>query len=131
MKSVTADDVGKLVLRLALGVLVLLHGIGKLMGDISFIGRMLQGIGLPEYLSYGVYVGEVLAPLLLIVGWYSRVGALLVAVNMVFAIALAHQSELFRLERSGGWALELQGLFLFTAVALVLTGPGRIAINRR
>ena len=131
MKGFNSDDLGKLVLRLTLGILMLLHGIGKLMGDTSYIGRMLQGVGLPEYLSWGVYVGEILAPLLVIVGWYSRVGSLLIAVNMVFAIVLAHQSDLFRLGRSGGWALELQGLFLFVAVALMLTGPGRISVNRR
>ena len=131
MKNVTADDLGKLILRLSLGILILLHGLGKLTGDISFIERMLQGLGLPGYFAYGVYVGEIVAPLLLIIGWYSRVGALLVAVNMVFAVVLAHRDELFSLARSGGWALELQGLFLFAAVALMFTGPGRISINRR
>ena len=131
MKSLTADDIGKLLLRLTLGVLILLHGIGKLTGDISYIGRMLQGAGLPGYLGYGVYIGEVLAPLLVILGWYSRVGALLIAINMVFAVVLAHQSDIFSLTRSGAWALELQALFLVTAVALLLMGPGRISINRR
>ena len=131
MKSLTADDIGKLLLRLTLGVLILLHGIGKLTGDISYIGRMLQSAGLPGYLGYGVYIGEVLAPLLVILGWYSRVGALLIAINMVFAVVLAHQSDIFSLTRSGAWALELQALFLVTAVALLLMGPGRISINRR
>jgi len=68
---------------------------------------------------------------LILVGWYARVGALIVVVNMAFAIALAHRAELFALNRSGGWALELQGLFLLAALALVFTGPGRICINRR
>lgn len=131
MKAVTADDIGKLILRLALGLLILLHGLGKLMGEVEYIGRMLQDIGLPAYVTYGVYVGEIVAPILLIAGWYARVGALLIAVNMVFAVVLAHKDELLRLSSSGGWALELQGLFLFTALALIFTGPGRIGINRR
>jgi putative oxidoreductase len=50
---------------------------------------------------------------------------------MLFAFALAHMGELTRLTQNGGWALELQGMFLFTAVALVLMGPGRIGINQR
>lgn len=131
MKALTAEDIGKLLLRLALGVLILLHGLGKLAGGVGDIGRLLEGIGLPAYLGYGVYVGEIVAPILLIAGWYARVGALLIAVNMVFAVVLAHKEELLRLSSSGGWALELQGLFLFTALALIFTGPGRIGINRR
>jgi putative oxidoreductase len=50
---------------------------------------------------------------------------------MVFAIVLVHRSELFTIGKQGGWALELQGMFLFTALALVLIGPGRYAITRR
>jgi putative oxidoreductase len=78
-----------------------------------------------------VYVGEVLAPLLVIVGFYARVGAAVIVVNMLFAIMLAHRADLFLLTKSGGWALELQGFFLFTALALALIGPGRFGINQR
>jgi putative oxidoreductase len=123
------DDVGKLVLRLALGVLILMHGIAKLTGGIGFITDTVTGAGLPAFLAYAVYVGEVVAPLLLIVGWYSRIGAAVIAVNMLFAIGLVHRAEIFTLNESGGWALELQGMFLFTAVALALMGPGRYRVN--
>jgi putative oxidoreductase len=92
---------------------------------------MLEAHGLPAYLAYGVYIGEVVGPLLLIIGWYARVGALLIAINMLFAFALAHAKDVLTLGQSGGWALELQGLFLASALALVLMGPGRISINRR
>jgi len=78
-----------------------------------------------------VYIGEVVAPLLLILGWYSRIGAALIAVNMVFAILIAHRPDLFKLAASGGWALELQGMYLVTAIALALMGPGRFSINER
>jgi putative oxidoreductase len=131
MNASLADDFGKLILRLTLGILMLLHGLGKLGGDIGFLERMLRDAGLPAYLSYGVYVGEILAPLMILAGWYARVGALLLAINMVFAVALAHRAELFLLTRSGGWALELQGLYLFGALALAFTGPGRFGFNRR
>jgi putative oxidoreductase len=39
--------------------------------------------------------------------------------------------QLGQLNAQGGWALELQGMFLFTAVAITLLGPGRYAINQR
>lgn len=126
-----ANDIGKLILRMTLGILLLLHGIAKITGGISGIEKMLEGIGLPSSLALGVYVGEVLAPLLVIIGFYSRVGAALIAVNMVVAIVLAHPADLLLLDRSGGWALELQGFFLFTALSILLMGPGRFSINRR
>lgn len=125
------ESAGKLILRLTLGGLILLHGVAKLMGGVSGLSGMVTGAGLPTVLTYGVYVGEVIAPILVLVGWYSRIGAALIAINMLFAIGLAHRAELFALGQSGGWALELQGMFLFTAVALALIGPGRFSINAK
>ena len=125
-----ADDAGKLILRLTLGILMLLHGIAKIFGGVDGLEKMVAGAGLPSVLAYGVYVGEVLAPLLVIFGFFSRFGAAIIVVNMLFAIFLAHRADLLLLTRSGGWALELQGFFLFTALALVFMRPGRFAINR-
>lgn len=124
------DDVGKLLLRVSLGIVVLLHGIAKLRNGVSGIEGMLVSAGMPGWLAYGVYIGEVLAPIMLIIGFYARIGAVLVAVNMLFAVGLAHSAQVFQLTRSGGWALELQGMLLFAAVALVFLGPGRYSINR-
>lgn len=125
------NDSGKLILRLALGLLVLLHGIAKLRHGIDPIAGMLGGAGLPGWLAYGVYVGEVLAPLLVILGWYARVGAALIGINMLFAFGLAHSDHLFELGATGGWGLELQGMYLCTAIAMALLGPGRYGINDR
>jgi putative oxidoreductase len=124
-------DLGKLILRLALGVLILLHGIAKLRGGVDPIAGMVTGIGLPSFVTYGVYVGEVIAPVLVILGWYASIGAALIAVNMLFAIGLAHRADLLALGASGGWALELQGLYLAIAVAVALIGPGRYSLNGR
>lgn len=123
------DSLGKLILRVALGGMVLMHGIAKLKGGIGFIAGAVTAAGLPATLAYGVYVGEVVAPLLLIAGFYARIGASIIAINMLFAIGLAHRADLFALNQTGGWALELQGMFLFSAIALALTGPGRHRIN--
>ena len=68
---------------------------------------------------------------MLIAGFYARIGALLVAINMLFAFALVHMGELGHLNEQGGWALELQGMFLVTAIALALLGPGRYSVNGR
>lgn len=131
MNQNTQSDLGKLVLRLALGALVLLHGFGKLRGGLSGIEGMLAAHGLPTALAYGALVGEVLAPLMLITGFYARLGALLIVVNMLFALALVHLPQVGMLNGQGGWALELQGMFLCTALAIALLGPGRYGINGR
>ena len=126
-----ADDLGKLVLRLTLGILVLLHGIAKLKGGIGFLTPMVTGLGLPPWFSYGVYVGEIVAPVMVILGLFTRIGAFIIFVNMIFAIVLVHRPELLTMTKQGGWALELQGMFLFTALALTFMTPGRYAMTRR
>ncbi|MEX1994400.1 MAG: DoxX family protein [Steroidobacteraceae bacterium] len=125
------EDTGKLILRLMLGILILTHGISKIINGIDPIGGMLTASGLPEIFKYGVYVGEVVAPLLVIVGFHTRIGAWLIAVNMLFAIGLAHWHEVFAITPSGSLAIEKQYLFMFSAIALALIGPGRYAINQK
>lgn len=131
MNPNTQADTGKLVLRLVLGITVLLHGVAKLRGGVDGIEGMLTAQGLPGVLAYGALLGEVVGPLLLISGFYARIGALLVAINMLFAIGLAHLGQLGMLNEQGGWALELQGMFLGSAIALALLGPGRYSVNNR
>lgn len=123
----TLEDSGKLLLRLTLGVLMLLHGIDKVMGGIDPIIGMVAKAGLPTALAYGVYVGEVLAPLLLIIGAWTRPAAIVIATNMFVAVALAHGAQLATLTPNGGWALELQGFYLATALAIALLGAGRFS----
>ena len=131
MNPALQQDLGKLILRVTLGVLILLHGIAKLNGGLSGITGMVEGQGLPGFLGYAVLIGEVVAPLMLIAGFHARIGGLLVAINMLVAIVLVHMGELASLNGQGGWALELQGMFLGTALAIALLGPGRFSANGR
>ncbi len=126
-----AADLAKLLLRVGLGVLILLHGIAKIAGGAGGIAGMVGRAGLPEALGYLVYVGEVLAPLLLIVGAWTRPAALVVAVNMLVAVLLVHTREMFTLTKNGGWALELQGMYLIAALAVALLGAGRYSAGGR
>jgi len=125
------DDFGKLVLRVVLGLLVLLHGVAKLQTGVGGLMPMVQGIGLPAWFAYGVFLGEVAGPIMVILGVFTRTGAFLIFVNMLFAIFLVHRPELLMLGKQGGWALELQGMFLFTAFALMFMNPGKYAMTRR
>ena len=131
MNRAALDDLGRLVLRVALGALIVLHGISKLRNGLGPIEEMVTAHGMPPFVAYGVLVGEVVAPLMLLLGFYARIGGLLIAINMLFAIGLAHMSMLTQLNSEGGWALELQGMYLATALAITLLGPGRYAINQR
>ena len=125
------DAAGKLILRLTVGILMLFHGVAKVLhpGSLDFIGGALAGAGLPEALAYGVYVGEIIAPLMIILGIQARMGGLIIVINMVFVILLVHTGDLFSLTEHGGWRLELQGFYLFGGLAILLLGSGRLALR--
>ncbi len=125
-----ASDAGKLLLRLTIGMLLLLHGIHKLRHGIDGIIGNVERHGLPSLFAYLVYVGEVAAPLLVIAGWQTRVAAAIVAINMVVAIWLSHAGDLLLINDKGAWAVELAGLYLFGAIAIALLGSGRYAVSR-
>ena len=128
-RALLLDDLGKLLLRVSLGAMLMLHGIAKLANGVDGIAGMLQQRGLPGALAYAVFIGELLAPLAMILGVWTRPAALLAAINMGVAITLAHAADLFRLGPQGGWAIELQGLFLFGALAVMLLGGGRFSVG--
>jgi len=112
------------LLRLSVAAMMLLHGISKVLHGIGGIEARVVSHGFPAWLAYGVYVGEVLAPLLLIANVWVQGAAIVMAVNMVFAIFLAHAGDVFALRR-GAWAIELQALFLVGSLAVALMArPG-------
>lgn len=131
MSQTTLDDLARLLLRLTLGILMLLHGWAKIRSGVGGIEGMLAMKGLPGFLAWGVYVGEVLAPLLLIAGIWSRAAAALIAFNMLMAVFLAHLGHLSLLTSTGGWRLELQAMFLVAALALMMLGAGRYSAAGR
>ena len=125
----TLDDAGKFLLRAVLAAMLLFHGIAKTHNGIGFVADMLARVGLPAAFGYGVYIGEVVAPLLLLAGLYARAAALIVAVNMLVAVLLVHTGQFFTINDTGGWALELQGMYFFTALAIALFGVGRYRLG--
>ena len=129
LSSSSSDDLGKLVLRVLVGLLVLVHGVSKLQNGIGPVLGAVANAGLPSAVAYLVYVGEVLAPLLMVVGFWTRPAALVVAGNMLVAILLVHRGQVFQLNNTGGWAIELQAMYLFGALAVVLLGAGRFSVG--
>ncbi len=124
-----SDDMGKFLLRATLAILILFHGVSKILGGIGPITGMLAKVGMPPALGYLVFIGEVLAPVLVLVGVWTRPAALIIAINMIVAVLLAHRSQFLTLTNTGGWALELQGMFFIAALAVALLGAGRFSMG--
>ena len=125
-------DAGLLVLRLGLGALLLFHGVYKVTHGVAWIAGPLSGAGLPAWLQYGVYVGEVLAPVLVILGLWTRPAALVIAIDMFMAIFLARRADVAKVNPAGGgWAIELELMYLVAALALALAGGGRYGLGKR
>ncbi|MGG5576924.1 DoxX family protein [Myroides sp. C15-4] len=125
----TKLNTGLLLSRIAIGFPMLFYGIGKVVHGIGFIQHVLVEKGLPAFFGYGVYVGEVIAPLLLLLGWRTRLAAAVFAVNCITAVLLVQSSLIFSLNENGGWAVELLLLYALMAVSLFFTGGGKYALS--
>lgn len=124
------DDWGKLVLRVAVGGVLLFHGIAKATNGIDWMAGPLSAVGLPMFLGYGTFVGEIVAPILAIVGKFTRVAGLIMAFDLLMAIVLVRRADIFSVsERGGAWAIEIEALFLLGGIAIALLGSGRFALS--
>lgn len=122
-------DLGKLILRVSFGIMLLLHGVHKIYGGTDFIQGLFTNLGLPAFFAYGVYLGEVIAPILVILGIYTRVASVFVIGTCLVIIGLLHTGDLFSLNKFGAWAVEGVGTYLFAAIAVLLIGPGKYAVR--
>jgi putative oxidoreductase len=119
---------GVLLLRWTLAILMVFHGWAKVTGGVGGIEGMLVAKGLPGFLAYGVYIGELIAPLFLLIGLWVVPAALVIAINMAVAVGFAHASQFMDITNTGGWRLELQAFFFMTALVLAFThrlGPNK------
>lgn len=55
----TQSDIGKLILRLALGLMMLFHGYAKITHGVGFIESKFMAMGIPAFFAYTVYIGEI------------------------------------------------------------------------
>ncbi len=122
-------DLGIFISRVAIGFTMLVYGVNKLVHGIGFITGMMRDLGLPSFLSYGVYLGEIVAPILIIIGFRTRVAGLVFALNCLAAIVLAQRDNLFRINDFGGWALELLVIYMLMGVCYWFTGAGKYAVS--
>jgi putative oxidoreductase len=126
-----SNDVGLLLVRIAIGVLLPFHGIAKLIKGIDWIGGLLAGISLPSFIKYGVFIGEIIAPVSLLIGFRTRVAAMFVCFNMFMAVLLPHRHEIFTIKPSGSYTIELDLLYFLGALALVFMGGGKFSVSTK
>lgn len=128
MDFIYNGDIGKFLLRFTVGFLMLFHGYAKLVNGIGFIEGVVIDAGLPSYVAYGVYIGEIIAPLFLILGVRVRFSALIIALTMLNAIILVHLNDIFTLTSKGALTIELPLFFLLSALAVFFLGSGRYKV---
>lgn len=130
--NILNENLGKLILRISLGFLMLFHGYKKYVYGIDGIKGLLVKSGFPDFIAYGVYFGELIIPVLIIIGLYTRISSFIYAFTMVFAIYLVHSSHLFSLnERTGGLIIENPLLYMLAAVVLMFIGAGKFSIDKK
>lgn len=125
-----ALNLGKLVLRCSLGLMMLPHGISKLTNGVAGIAATLAAKGIPEFVAWGVIIGEVVASIFMILGYRTRIAAVVFAGNMLVATMLVHSNDLFSFGKSGAWKVELPMLYLFGAITVFLIGGGHYSLSR-
>jgi putative oxidoreductase len=134
-----AGDWGLLILRLALGAIFIVHGWPKInpnspMKGLTGFGGFLksQGVPLPSLFALAVALLETVGAVLLILGIFTRIIALGLAIDMLVAIRLVKfgmQKAGFMDPQKGGWEFEFA--LMAAALALFFTGPGAIALAPR
>jgi putative oxidoreductase len=122
-----------LLVRLILGIIMAAHGLQKLtqMGPGTFGSQMLAGLGvpLPGLMGYVVTFVELFGGILLIVGFLSRLSALLLTINLAVAILLVKASVGLIAPEGAGAGAELDLALIAGLVVILLLGPGRISLD--
>ena len=126
-----SEDIGKLILRVSIAGLMLFHGFFKLFNGIDGIKFLVTKAGFPEILAYGIYFGEIVFPILIIIGLYTRISSFFFAVTMFFAIFLAHSGELFVLGKTGAPVIELALIYFLASVSIVFFGAGKFSFDKK
>jgi len=131
------SDVGLLILRVAMGIIFLVHGWPKLnpnspmKGTAGFAGFLKQmGVPLPGFFAWVVALLETVGAVLLVLGLGTRILGVLFAINMLVAIFVAKRRVMkvgFMAQQATGWEFDLA--LLAGALALLFTGAGSIALD--
>lgn len=124
------QDLAKLLLRLTCGGILLFHGVHKVFVEIDHVKVIVRNAGLPEATAYGNIIGEFVAPIFILLGFKTRIAAVIVAFNMLLSVLIAHPDIMFSVNDFGGWMIETNVLYMMTAVVLFFSGAGKFSLSR-
>lgn len=133
----TDDDASALIARLALGIVILPHGLQKLLGMFGGAGftatvDYFVSSGLPAFLAVLIIIGEALGSLGLILGFLSRVAALGITIIMLGAILTVHIKFGFFMNWAGtqaGEGFEFHILAIGLALVVLIKGGGLWSVD--
>lgn len=124
-------DLGILFVRLGLGICLFMHGFAKILHGVGGVKGILAKAGLPEIVAYGSYVGEVVAPIMIILGIFSRIAALLViGTSLTIMYAYHGLGNLLELTNAGGFKAEILYLYIALSPCVIFSGSGKYAIKK-
>jgi|SRR5690606_13628079 putative oxidoreductase len=125
MNNSTNYNLGLLLLRVGFGGMMLTHGIPKLLkmisGDFSFGDPI--GIGEPASLVLAV-LSEVLFPILVVIGFKTRLSSIPVIITMAIAAFIVHAADPLGTK-------EKAILFLIGFIAIALLGAGKYSVDKK
>lgn len=135
LPSETAARWSPVLVRLALGIPMLIAGVGKVfaigpkpMGISGFAGFLASlGVPLPTIAAWGIGLVELVGGILLLVGLFVRIASAVIAIDMLVATVLYHLPNGYPASSDG---IELTFTLSLIALALVLSGPGALSIER-
>jgi len=114
-----------LLMRLALGAIMVAHGYDKVFGGLQHHAQMVASLGLPAWLGYVSAFTEFFGGLLLLVGLFTRVAALGVCLDLFVAIWKVHLHN----GLTGDHGFEFPLAVATLAFALIFFGAGPIALD--
>ena len=120
------QPLGLLVLRLALGTVMIAHGYQKVFGGMPQFTQMLSHMGIPGWMGYLTAGAEFGGGILVLVGFVTRFAAAAIFIDMLVAIVKVHLPHgLFA--KNGGYEYPL--VCAAIAFSLIFSGAGPIAID--
>jgi putative oxidoreductase len=135
----TDGNLSATILRVALGVVMFPHGAQKLLGWFGGNGFNAtlkwfeSNLHVPLLLALAAILAESVGAVALIMGFFTRVAALAIAVDMVVAVYLVHWKNGFFMNWAGhqkGEGFEFHILAIAIALALVIKGGGLWSTDR-
>ncbi len=129
-RKLDSRDWALLFVRLGLAITILFHGWHKLTHGVGHLQEDLILLGFPGFVAYLAYVGEIVAPIMLLLGTYSRAAALFILGTCVFIFMVRWGNGTFLVSpKTGGLIIAEAYLYLSSALAIFFAGSGRFALR--